>query len=226
MAGAGIPYGFYLQFSVGCGHNKGKICHTFRECCGNTSIVNRLVVDLEQFRVSQSLMKKTVVEWLHKLGSFELKLIPWAIDCVMKQYDKFQKNKHRLPEDLLVFLNGHLKCGANESDSKTHVGNSGPQICPSAETDHTVFTEKLRVQEECALSDLSNEKFALLATESKLKQSISDLEMKHVKLTEKCLLEKSLYNDAAKKERLLKRSLKNSKKKKTISYFSQESKKF
>ncbi|KAK3739335.1 hypothetical protein RRG08_041656 [Elysia crispata] len=101
-------------------------------------------------------MKKTVVEWLHKLGSFELKLIPWAIDCVMKQYDKFQKNKHRLPEDLLVFLNGHLKCGANESDSRTHVGNSGPQICPSAETDHTVFTEKLRVQEECALSDLND----------------------------------------------------------------------
>ncbi|KAK3797054.1 hypothetical protein RRG08_062735 [Elysia crispata] len=90
-------------------------------CCGNTPIVNRLVVDFEQFRVPQSLMKKTVVEWLHKLGSFDLKLILRAIDCVMKQYDKFQKNKHRSPEHLVVFLNGHFKCGANESDSRVTV---------------------------------------------------------------------------------------------------------
>ena len=218
-----LELGFDMDFSsdslLAVGITRRNFAIPSESCCGNTPIVNRLVVDLEQFRVSQNLMKKTVVEWLHKLGSFELKLIPWAIDCVMKQYDEFQKNKHRSPEDLVVFINGHFKCGANESDSRTHVGNSGPKICPSAETDHTVCIEKLRAQKEeiktlkRALSDLSNEKFELLASESKLKQSISDLEMKRVKLMEKCLLEKSLYNDAAKKERLLKCRLKNAKKK-------------
>ncbi|GFO24440.1 hypothetical protein PoB_005094500 [Plakobranchus ocellatus] len=86
-------------------------------------ISNRLVIDMEQFRLSQNLLKKNVIQWLHRLGGLDFKCLPRAIDSCVKTYEKLQKNKHRCQEEFVNFLNGQFKCavGCDSNSGATAV---------------------------------------------------------------------------------------------------------